>query len=115
MKTSTSNNLAVLLSGAANIIKAHPHILYPLCLYAFLQLFVLEILYFSPRFPLSAFFGPLITTLWGGTFLHYPFNFILLPKLFYYIQVPLYLFLGAFLSATAVTFIAAVNDEKKIQ
>ena len=92
----------------------HPIILYPLCIGVFLQLLALEILYFSPRFPLSTFFGPLIRRVWGEIYLHYPANFMLLPKLFYYAQCFLYLFIGCVLNAMAISMIAAVNSDKKI-
>src|SRR3989338_2212655 len=114
LKEPKENRLGVLLSSAVNILMARPVILYPLCLYAFLQLLILEILYFSACFPLSLFFAPLIKRLWSDAFLHYPFNFILLPKLFYYSQVPVYITLGAFLTAMTVTYLVAVNNEKKI-
>ncbi len=91
----------------------HPIILYPLCIGVFFQLLALEILYFSPRFPLNTFFGPLIRRLWGEIYLHYPANFMLLPKLFYYAQCFLYLFIGCVLNAMAISMIAAVNSDKK--
>jgi hypothetical protein len=41
----------------------------------------LFILFLAPRFPFKPVLGPIIKTFWGETFLHYPYNFLLLPKL----------------------------------
>ena len=93
----------------------HKIILFPFCIIAFLQLFILEILYFAPRYPLNLFFGPLIRRLWSENFLHYPLNLLLLPKLFQSIQIPLYIFVSSFLIAVAISIIASVNSDKKVQ
>jgi len=47
-----------LLKGAVDTVFNNPIILLPFITIAFVQLFALEILYFSPRFPLSSFFNP---------------------------------------------------------
>ena len=80
--------LGALLRGSVDTIVTNPVILIPFLTIAFVQLLALEILYFAPRFPLSAFFNPLIRTLWGGEFVHYPSNLMILPILFQKIQVP---------------------------
>lgn len=114
MKQNVSGKqLIPLLRTAINTLAENPIILFPLCISVFFQLLALEILYFSVRFPLSVFFGPIIKRLWGETYLHYPFNFVLLPKLFYYAQVAIFIFLGGFLCAMAVALIASINSEKK--
>jgi len=73
----------------------------------------LEILYFSPRFPLSAFFNPVIGTLWGAEFTHYPNNILILPKLFQNMQVLVYIFISSFFIAVAIWIITTINDGKK--
>ncbi len=103
-----------LLKNSAETLIANPVIFYPLVITAFVQLITLEILYFAPRQPLVVFFGPLIKH-WGETFLHYPFYFMLLPKLFFYVQVVIYLFMGSFFNGLAVAVIYAINTEKKIR
>ncbi|MCK5014298.1 MAG: hypothetical protein KAS66_10800 [Candidatus Omnitrophica bacterium] len=107
--------LVGLLRGAINTFTTHPIILVPFVTIAFVQVFVLEILYFVPRFPLSDFFNPIIRTLWGEEFIHYPSNFIILPKLFQYAQIPLYIFVSSFFIAVAIAIIAAINDGRKVR
>lgn len=102
-----------LLRAAVETIFSNPLIFYPFTLIAFIQLLILELLYFSPQFPLSVFFAPIIKTLWGEAFLHYPFNFLLLPKLFQYAQNFVFIFISSFLIGMAVSIIATINMEKK--
>jgi len=109
----TSFRSITLLRTSVNTFLGHSTILYPLLLIAFIQLLTLELLYFYPRFPLNVFFGPIVRRLWSEGYLHYPFNFALLPQLFYYAQLLIYIFIGAFLSAVAIEIIAAVNNEKR--
>ncbi len=107
-------NPLMILKSALFTLSSHPIILYPFILIAFLQTIALEILYFSPRPPLVSFFGPVVRTFWRKAFLHYPYNFLLLPKLFYYSQVAIYLFIGAYLSAVAVHIIQLINGNKTV-
>lgn len=79
-----------------------PIVIMPFIIIAFLECLVLELLFFSTRPPVSYVTNPIIRKFFGDAFLHYPGNFILLPKLFYYGQVLVYVFCGAFLTAVAV-------------
>lgn len=103
-----------ILKITVNTLINNPVIVYPFFVIAFLQLLAIEILYFSPRFPLSVFFGPLIKRIWGEVFLHYPYNFVLLPKMFFYAQLFIYVFFGGFLTACAVHIIKEINSGKRI-
>lgn len=107
-------HLIPLLKGAVDTFVNNPIILLPFLTIAFIQLLVLEILYFSPRFPLSAFFNPIIGTLWGAEFIHYPNNILILPKLFQNIQVLVYIFISSFFIAVAIGIISAINSGKKV-
>src|SRR3989338_4563138 len=98
----TSKQLVPLLRGAVNTFISRPIILLPFMTIAFIQLVILELLYFAPRFPMSAFFNPIVQTLWGEKFTHYPNNFIVLPKLFQYAQAPIYIFFSCFFIAVAI-------------
>ena len=102
-----------LLKSAIHSLGTHRLILYPFVIIALLQLFVLEILYFSPRYPLNLFFGPIIRKLWSDQYLHYPLNFLLLPKLFQYAQFVIYIFISSFLFAVAIAIIAKINNGEK--
>lgn len=107
-------HLISLLKGSVDTYIAHPVILIPFVTIAFIQLLVLEILYFSPRFPLSIFFNPVVKSLWGGQYVHYPANFLVLPKLFQNVQVFIYIFIGSYFIAVAIGIIAVLNSNGKI-
>lgn len=91
---------------------SHSPVLIPFIVIACIQLFVLELIYFVPRYPLNIFFEPIITKLWGEQFMHYPYNIAILPKLFQYIQGPLFLFVTSFLIGVAVNALAKVNNDE---
>ncbi|MFT5169844.1 MAG: hypothetical protein ACI9E5_001379 [Candidatus Omnitrophota bacterium] len=102
------------LSNALHTLMAHPIILAAFVVIAFLQFFILEFLYFIPRYPLNIFFEPIITKLWGVQYLHYPLNIVLLPKLFHYTQAPFYLFVSSFLTGVAIKTIVKINNDEKV-
>ena len=111
----TPKPLIPLLSSSISTYLSYPPILFPFVTIAFIQLLILEILFFAPRYPLSAFFNPIVATLWGEQFIHYPDNFHALPKLFQYAQAPVYIFISSFLICTAIAVIAGYNDDRKIK
>ena len=108
-------NVLSTIQSAVNNLLTHKEILYPFAIIAFVQLFILEILYFYPRFPLKTFFGPLVNRLWSPEFMHYPANLLLLPKLFQSVQIPLYILVNTFFIAVAVAIIVAINNDQKVQ
>ena len=108
-----SKQIIPLLREAVNACAANPVILIPFITLAFVQLLALEILYFFPRFPLSVFLNPVVQTLWGGEFVHYPNNFLILPKLFQNVQVFIYIFVSGYMISIAIELISAVNKDER--
>lgn len=103
--TSSYKQILPILNSSINTLAGNKKILFPFVIIAFVQLLCLEILYFANRYPLNIFFSPIISKLWSEEFLHYPMNFILLPKLFQYAQIPTYIFLSSFFIAVAIAMI----------
>ena len=106
--------LLVYLKEAVQVILRNPVTLYPLATIIFVHLLVLEILYFANRFPLIKFFGPIIERRWGETYLHYPFNFEVIPRLFQYFKIPLYIFVVNFLIAITIKILTEVNSHRRM-
>lgn len=104
-----------LLNLSVGTIRSHPIILLPFSTVAFLHLFIIEIFYFSPRYPLKVFFDPLVRKLWGEGYLHYPANFLIFPQLFYSCQIVLFIFVTGFFIGWAVKIIEAVEQKRKLQ
>ncbi len=113
-KVATHKKVFPLLKSSIDAIFTNPAILFPYATLVFIQLFILEILYFSNRTPLDQFFAPLIRTIWKENFLHYPMNLFLLPELFQEVQIPLFVFVNSFFVAVSIGIIASLNAGKKV-
>ena len=107
--------------GAGSILKAvfvtlitNPVILYPFFLLGFIQLLLLEIIYFVPRYPLSGFFSLIITKTAGPVFLHYPFNYLLLSKWFHGVEAFIAIFISCIFYGAAVLIISLVDSGKPV-
>lgn len=111
---SPEKNVFALLGFAINTLFQNKSILQPFIFLIFFQLLILEILYFSVRFPLKAFFGPMIGKIWSEAFLHYPFNFILLPKMFQYTEFPIYIFVTSFIIGMAILALQKLNNGEEV-
>jgi hypothetical protein len=85
-----------------NLMVKNPIVLMPFVFIAFLEILALEFLYFSPRAPLSYITSPIIRKFFGEAAIHYPANLLILAKLFYYLQIAIYISIGVMLSAAAV-------------
>ncbi len=92
--------------------KDTPSIFTPFIIFACLELSALILFYFFPRMPLKLIFGPPIRTLWGEQFLHYPLNFILLPKLMSHAKMFLSVFFGSLLTAMAIAMARDLYNKK---
>jgi len=106
-----------LLRTALHSIMEHKVIMFPYCIIAFVQLCYLEILFFAPRYPLNQFFGPLINWRWGEKYLHYPYYFSILPRLFQnsLAQFCIYIFVSGFFIAVSMAIIANINSGRKFR
>lgn len=92
--------------------KADRIILAPFAVFAGLEALSLIFLYLIPRPPLRHIFGPMIRTFWSDFYLHYPNNFLLLPKLAYFARMGLAIAIGSLLGAVAVSLVAHVYNKQ---
>jgi hypothetical protein len=92
-------------STVVSAIGKNPKIYLPFLIFACVELCSLIFLYLSPRVPLRSVMGPIITTFWGDQFLHYPRNFLLLPKLAALARMNLSVFIGSLLTGVAVAYL----------
>ena len=102
--------------SAFNELFQSPAIFFPFSVLAFVQLLILEIFFFAPRFPLSGFFGPIINKFAGSKYLIYPNNYILLDRWFNHwsVQGIVFVFLGSFFIGVAILIINSINNEGQI-
>ncbi len=97
-------------SDSLGFMKKNPVVMMPFVIIAFLELLALEFIYFSSRIPLSYVANPIIRKFFGEPFIHYPGSLVVLPRLFYYKQIGIYIVFGAFLTAVAVNMFKNIKD-----
>src|SRR3989338_296516 len=92
-----------------------PLVIMPFAIIAFLETLALEVVYFSTRTPISGVANPIIRKFFGERLLHYPQCLVILPKLFYYLQILIYVLTGAFLTAIAVNIFKNIKKELPVR
>lgn len=81
-KVSLLGRIAGVYRETAAILLENPTIALLFLFIAVLDGLALAALFLAPSWPFSAIVAPIIRTFWSERFLHYPDNFVLLPKLF---------------------------------
>ncbi|MFH1413950.1 MAG: hypothetical protein ABIG56_03810 [Candidatus Omnitrophota bacterium] len=107
------NQLIKIYEKTITAIRKYPFIFFPFLLYALLQAIALVIIYIAPRDPFNKILAPPIRTFWGERFLHYPTNFILLPKLFSIAQFGLAVIIGSLITGLVVALVLNIFDKRK--
>jgi len=102
-------------SNTINSLKNKPALFVPFIIFAIFESLALILLFLAPRMPLRLIFGPLIRTFWGERFLHYPANFLLLPKLVSFARMGLSIILGSLLTGMAVAIIWDIYNKKHVR
>ena len=72
-----------------------------------LEFIALAVLFFAPSEPVSYVLAPIIRTFWSERFLHYPDNFVLLPKLFAHVHFLISTVFGVFVTGLVIKKIEA--------
>lgn len=83
-------------------LKKNPSVFIPFLIVGLFDVFILALIYLAPRPPLSALLAPPIRAFWGERFLHYPFNFFLIPRLFNYGNTISTAFIGVLMTGLAI-------------
>lgn len=104
-----------LLNLSITTISKNPVILFPYLIYAFIQLLILEIIFFAPRYPLVNFFGPIIARKEGMAYFQYPANYLLMLKWFHGAELVLYVFFGVIFFGINVFIVSLINGGKEIR
>lgn len=87
-----------------------PIVIFPFVLIAFFEAIALELSYFCTRPPISLVANPVIIKFFGDDFIHYPMSMTLIPKIFYYLQIAIYIFLGVFLTSIAINIFKNIRS-----
>ncbi len=98
-----------------SILKHNKLLFIPFIIFSILELLALIFIYISPRMPFVIVLGPPIKAFFGERFLHYPMNFVLIPKLASNIRTILSILVGSYLSAVAVQVISNLYEKKTVR
>lgn len=96
------------------ILRKHSALIVPFLISACSYLTALYVLYLAPQRPVYYFLAPPIRKFFGDRFLHYPYNFLLLPKLFSYAEIIISALIGTVITAWIVGLIADLFLKGKI-
>ena len=86
----------------------------PFLIFFIFDFISLIVIYLAPRMPVSLVLGPIIRTLWGEKFLHYPLNFILLPQLTSFSRMALGVVFGSLLTGIAINLVFDIYNKKQL-
>jgi len=92
-----------------SLFKKNPTIWLPFIFLGFVNFVALMVLYLAPSPPFSYILAPIIRTFWGEQFLHYPDNFILLPRLFHHANVFVISLISVFITGIVIKKIESEN------
>jgi hypothetical protein len=96
-------------------LRNQPKLFIPYLCFAMVELAVLFLLYVAPRHPFNVVLAPPIRAFFGEAFLHYPTNFLLLPKLSSLSRNFLSCILGALMTGFAVHMVSDAYNQKTIR
>lgn len=108
------NTLVDIWHDSYTLIRKSPRLLFPLLIVAFLEGLWLELLYFAPRSPLNGPFLPPIKRYFGEMAAHYPAFLFLLPRLFGFGQLFIYIFVGGILTAITMVMAASLSEGQSL-
>lgn len=95
------------------LFKQNPIILLPFFIVGLFDVLLLILIYLAPRPPLSALLAPPIRVFWGERFLHYPFNLLLIPRLFDYGHIVSTAFIGVLMTGAAIGMLKQAREGLK--
>jgi len=108
-------NISSIQKETFHVIAHNPMILFSFLILGVIDALALTALFLAHSAPFSKILAPVIRRFWGDRFLHYPDNFILLPKLFGYLHVVVLTVAGLIISGIVIKLIEArVNGYSNI-
>lgn len=107
-------NAVSVWKSVINLIASDPRVLLPFLFLALIECALLAFVSLSPHFPVNKIMAAPISRIWGALYLHYPYFYELLPKVFYYVKILSGIFLGSFMAGVGVLTVAHVSLKKRV-
>lgn len=101
-QTTKENQILAIFRLTVEFLKETPALWVLFFVISLFDFAALTLLFFAPSEPYSTFFAPIIRTFWGERFLHYPENFLLLPKLLSHAHTLIVSIFGVFVSGLVI-------------
>ncbi len=95
---------------AFNVIFGESRIIIPFIVIALIELIGIGALFVLIQPPLVKYITPIVMRFWGQQFLHYPFNLLLLSRLFNYLQIVVAVILGTLVSGLTISNVFQYNQ-----
>jgi len=103
-------NIRNIWINSFGLLTKKPVIILPFFVIAFLEALTLESIYFFGRRPLSLIADPIVKKFFGEGFTHYPYHMYIIPRIFNFLQIGIYMFLGVFLTAISINIIKNAKE-----
>jgi hypothetical protein len=107
-------SVLAVVRATINLVANEKRVLIPFAVLAGVEILQLFILANSPHFPVNKFMAPFIRRVWHETFLHYPYIYELLPRLFYYAKMAAGIFVGGLTTAMACLIVLQAEKKKSV-
>lgn len=101
-------------NSALRLVFREPKVLAPFLILAAVETVFLWILASSPHFPFNIVMAPIIRSRWSGMYLHYPYIYELVPRLFSSVSVLIGIFAGSVTNGMAVLAVYRLKNKEKL-
>lgn len=109
----TANRNSGYWKKSLTLIAKHPFIFLPFIFLASLEMIWLGISFYTPRPPISLILAPPVRVFMGEQFLHYPLNFLILPRLVFIGRIFIYITFGLLSLVMTMAIIIQIEEEKE--
>lgn len=106
-------SISIIISNMKFIFKQYPILFVPFIFILLFDFTILFIIFLSPKYPFSILIAPIIKAFIGEQFLHYPANFLVLPKLFDFTKNVFSFIIGIGITGIAANLIYQANENSK--
>lgn len=96
------------------LIKTNPVLLVPFLIILIFQVIMLILFYYFPCQPVSAVLVPPVRAFYGEMYIHYPYNFMVLPRMFDIANVIISILFGIVMTGAMIGMVSEFEDNKSV-
>ncbi|MFH1678447.1 MAG: hypothetical protein ABH914_02375 [Candidatus Omnitrophota bacterium] len=95
------------------ILRKHPVVFLPFIIVGLCDAILVILLYLAPQYPFSVVLGPPIRAFLGEQYLHYPYNLLIIPRLFAHAHIVSTGIMGILMTGLAIGLIGEIKQGNK--